>query len=162
LGILSKGLGGGYTGVAAILVAPELARWIRHPGADPLPALGTMATHPLQAAACLGVLDELEAMDMGAFRARGDALGAALHALADAHGVREVRGLGHLYGFEVDPGLLWPLIEETEVRGVLLYPFTGAGHPKSEGVVIAPPLNCTEEDIAFLTTALTDAVAALA
>ncbi|MFD0169233.1 aminotransferase class III-fold pyridoxal phosphate-dependent enzyme [Streptomyces decoyicus] len=69
--ILSKGLGAGYTGVGAVLVSPEIAPWIRHEDTDPLPAMGTMATHPLMAAACLGVLDELESIGLTAFIARG-------------------------------------------------------------------------------------------
>ncbi|WP_433241502.1 aminotransferase class III-fold pyridoxal phosphate-dependent enzyme [Streptosporangium sp. CA-135522] len=159
--ILSKGLGAGYTGMAAVLVAPELAPLIRHEDADPLPAMGTMAAHPLQAAACLGVLDELELMDFDAFRARGERLGAALRALTDLPGVREVRGLGHLYGVELAPGLLWPLMAEAEKRGAFFYPFTGAGHPKSEGLVVAPPLISTDEDLEFLAAALRDAATAL-
>ncbi|WP_407917398.1 aminotransferase class III-fold pyridoxal phosphate-dependent enzyme [Kitasatospora sp. NE20-6] len=159
--IVSKGLGGGYTPVAAVLVSPQIAPLLGHEDADPLPAMGTMATHPLQAAACLGVLDELEAMDFDAFRARGERLGAALQALTDRPGVRDVRGLGHLHGVELAPGLLWPLMAEAEKRGVFLYPFTGAGRPKSEGLVVAPPLTCTDEDLDFLTTALADAVGAL-
>ncbi|MET7608319.1 aminotransferase class III-fold pyridoxal phosphate-dependent enzyme [Streptomyces avermitilis] len=51
--ILSKGLGAGYTGVGAVLVSPELAPLITHQDVDPLPAMRTMANHPLQAAACL-------------------------------------------------------------------------------------------------------------
>ncbi|MGW1521253.1 aminotransferase class III-fold pyridoxal phosphate-dependent enzyme [Streptomyces sp. NPDC002287] len=159
--ILSKGLGAGYTGVGAVLVAPELAPLLRHRDADPLPAMGTMATHPLQAAACLGVLDELESMDHGAFAARGERLGASLRSLTGWATVRDVRGIGHLYGVEVTPGLLWPLMQECERRGVFFYPFTGAGHPCSEGLVVAPPLNCGSQDIDYLTSALTDAVAAL-
>lgn len=155
--ILSKGLGAGYTGVGAVLVSPEIAPLLRHEDADSLPAMGTMATHPLQAAACLGVLDELESMDLTAFTARGKRLGESLRALACRGPVRDVRGIGHLYGVEVEPGLLWPLMREAEKRGVFFYPFTGAGHPKSEGLVVAPPLNSTDEDIAFLTAALTDA-----
>ncbi|MCX5129424.1 aminotransferase class III-fold pyridoxal phosphate-dependent enzyme [Streptomyces sp. NBC_00347] len=158
--ILSKGLGAGYTGVGAVLVSPELAPLLRHKDVDPLPAMGTMATHPLQAAACLGVLDELEAMDFDAFTARGDRLGASLCSLTDQAPVREVRGVGHLYGVEVAPGLLWPLMEECERRGVFFYPFTGAGEPRSEGLVVAPPLNSSDDDIDFLITALTDAVTA--
>lgn len=159
--ILSKGLGAGYTGIGAVLVSPELAPLIRHRDADPLPAMGTMAAHPLQAAACLGVLDELEAMDADALRKRGEGLGASLRALTDLPAVRDVRGLGHLYGVELEPGLLWLLMVEAERRGVFFYPFTGAGHPKSEGLVVAPPLTSTDEDIEHLTTALADAVAAL-
>ncbi|MFB7054375.1 aminotransferase class III-fold pyridoxal phosphate-dependent enzyme [Streptomyces vinaceus] len=159
--ILSKGLGAGYTGVGAVLVSPELAPLLRRKGVDPLPAMGTMATHPLQAAACLGVLDELESMDFGAFTARGECLGASLRSLTGRAAVREVRGVGHLYGVEVAPGLLWPLMEECERRGVFFYPFTGAGRPRSEGLVVAPPLNSSDDDIDFLTDALTNAVASL-
>lgn len=160
--ILSKGLGGGYTGVAAVMVDPSIAPLIRHENADPLPAMGTMATHPLQAAACLGVLDELEAMDMAAFQARGERLGCALRSLADLPGIRDVRGLGHFYGVETDPGLLWRLATAAEGLGVFLYPFTGAGQPQSEGVVVAPPLTCTDEEIDFLISAITAAASTLA
>ncbi|MFE6713898.1 aminotransferase class III-fold pyridoxal phosphate-dependent enzyme [Streptomyces sp. NPDC057695] len=159
--ILSKGLGAGYTAVGAVLVAPELAPLLRHEAAGPLPALGTMATHPLQAAACLGVLDELEAMDFDAFRARGEQLGAGLRSLVGRPGIRDVRGLGHLYAVELDPGLLWPLMEHAERNGVFFYPFTGAGEPRSEGLVVAPPLTSTADDISHLTTALSDAVTTL-
>ncbi|MFI6005040.1 aminotransferase class III-fold pyridoxal phosphate-dependent enzyme [Streptomyces sp. NPDC051366] len=159
--ILSKGLGAGYTGVGAVLVSPEISPLLRHKDVDPLPAMGTMATHPLMAAACLGVLDELESMDFGAFTARGERLGTSLRSLASWSPVREVRGVGHLYGVEVTPGLLWPLMQECERRGVFFYPFTGAGDPRSEGLVVAPPLNCSDDDIDFLTAALTNAVAAL-
>ncbi|MFF2402714.1 aminotransferase class III-fold pyridoxal phosphate-dependent enzyme [Streptomyces goshikiensis] len=159
--ILSKGLGAGYVAVGAVLVSPEIAPLLRHKDVDPLPAMGTMATHPLMAAACLGVLDELESLDFGAFTARGELLEASLRSLTGWTPVRDVRGIGHLYGVEVTPGLLWPLMEECERRGVFFYPFTGAGDPRSEGLVVAPPLNSSSDDIDFLTTALTDAVTAL-
>ncbi|MFD9654882.1 aminotransferase class III-fold pyridoxal phosphate-dependent enzyme [Streptomyces mirabilis] len=159
--ILSKGLGAGYVSVGAVLVSPELAPLLRHKDVDPLPAMGTMATHPLMAAACLGVLDELESLDFDAFTARGERLGTSLRSLTGWAPVRDVRGIGHLYGVEVTPGLLWPLMEECERRDLFFYPFTGAGEPRSEGLVVAPPLNSSDEDIDFLTAALTDAVASL-
>lgn len=152
--VLSKGLGAGYTAVAAVLVSPVIAPLLRHRDAGPLPALGTMAVHPLQAAACLGVLDELEALDGAALQARGNRLKDALQALSGLPAVRKVRGLGHLYGVELAPGVLWPLMREAERRGVFFYPFTGAGEPRTQGLVVAPPLNSTGEDLDFLTTAL--------
>lgn len=158
--ILSKGLGAGYTSAAAVLVSPELAPLLHHDDADPLPAMGTMAAHPLQAAACLGVLDELDALDLTALRARGERLGAHMQGLTASPAVRDVRGLGHLYGVELAPGLLWQVMEEAEQRGVFFYPFTGTGHPKSEGLVVAPPLNTTDDDIDFVAAVLTDALAA--
>ncbi|MFI6984181.1 aminotransferase class III-fold pyridoxal phosphate-dependent enzyme [Embleya sp. NPDC050154] len=159
--ILSKGLGAGYTAVGAVLVSPDLAPLLHHPTADPLPAMGTMAAQPLQAAICLGVLDELESMDLDAFRARGQRLGTSLRALTDLPLVRDVRGLGHFYGVELEPGVLWPLMREAEKNDVLFYPFTGASDPRSEGLVVAPPLNSADEDIDFLTEALHRAAATL-
>ncbi|MFJ6743117.1 aminotransferase class III-fold pyridoxal phosphate-dependent enzyme [Streptomyces sp. NPDC091279] len=159
--VLSKGLGAGYTSVGAVLVSPQMARWIRHDDADPLPAMGTMATHPLMAAACLGVLDDLEAMDFTAFTARGDRLAEAMTSLSGIKTVRDVRGLGFLYGVEVAPGQLWPAMKAAQERGMFFYPFTGAGEPKSEGFMVAPPLTSTDDDIEFLTTALSDALNAV-
>nr|WSW64673.1 aminotransferase class III-fold pyridoxal phosphate-dependent enzyme [Streptomyces sp. NBC_00998] len=159
--ILSKGLGAGYTSVAAVLVSPELAPLLRHEDADPLPAMGTMAANPLQAAACLGVLDELESLDAVAFASRGERLGAALAELPGLGPVKAVRGLGLLDGVEVAPGVLWPLMEEAERHGAFFYPFTGVGRPRSEGLVVAPPLTSTDGDITFVIAALRDAVAAV-
>ncbi|WP_433573690.1 aspartate aminotransferase family protein [Streptomyces sp. CA-251247] len=156
--ILSKGLGAGYTSVGAVLVSPAVARWIRHEDADPLPAMGTMATHPLMAAACLGVLDELEAMDFPAFAGRGERLGEAMTSLNGVGPVQDVRGRGFLYGVEVAPGKLWPVMKAAEARGIFFYPFTGAGEPTSEGLVVAPPLTSTDDDIEFLITGLTSAL----
>ncbi|MFF8867886.1 hypothetical protein ACF08B_38260 [Streptomyces sp. NPDC015139] len=51
---------------------------------------------------------------------------------------------------------------EAESRGVFFYPFTGASEPRSEGLVIAPPLTSTDTDIDFMVTALVDAVTTLA
>ncbi|MEV0259501.1 aminotransferase class III-fold pyridoxal phosphate-dependent enzyme [Streptomyces sp. NPDC050732] len=159
--ILSKGLGAGYTSVGAVLVSPTIAPWLRHEDADPLPAMGTMATHPLTAAACLGVLDELERIDVTAFTARGERLGAALKELRGVGPVKDVRGLGFLYGVEVAPGQLWPVMKAAEERGVFFYPFTGAGEPRSEGLVVAPPLISTDADIRFLIAAVSDALASV-
>lgn len=159
--ILSKGLGAGYTSVGAVLVSPAIAPWIRDEGADPLPAMGTMAAHPLMAAACLGVLDELESIDLPAFAARGRRLGQNLKALEGTGPVTEVRGLGFLYGVEVAADMLWPVMKAAEERGVFFYPFTGAGDPTSEGLIVAPPLTSTDDDIAFLTAVLTDAAEAV-
>ena len=64
--------------------------------------------------------------------------------------VRDVRGIGHLYGVEVTPGLLWPLMRECEQRGVFFYPFTGAGDPRSEGLVVAPPLEVSNQYLPVL------------
>ncbi|MGW0672563.1 aminotransferase class III-fold pyridoxal phosphate-dependent enzyme [Streptomyces sp. NPDC002746] len=156
--ILSKGLGAGYTSIGAVLVSPGAARWLRHEEADPLPAMGTMAAHPLMASACLGVLDELEQLDLTAFAARGARLSHTMTSLTDITTVRDVRGRGFLYGVEVGAGQLWPVMKAAQERGVFFYPFTGTGEPTSEGFVVAPPLSSTDDDIEFLAAALTGAL----
>ncbi|MFI0219760.1 hypothetical protein [Streptomyces lydicus] len=75
--------------------------------------------------------------------------------------VHDIRGRGFLYGVEVSPGQLWPVMKAAEERGVFFYPFTGAGEPKSEGSVVAPPLTSMDEDIEFLATALSSALEAV-
>lgn len=159
--ILSKGLGAGYTGVGAVLVSPGPARWLRDEAADPLPAIGTMAAHPLMAAACLGVLDELEAIDFDASTVRSARLGQAMKSFNGVGPVRDVRGLGFLYGVEVTPGRLWPVMKAAEERAVFFYPFTGTGEPRSEGLVVAPPLTSTDDDIELVITALSSALNAV-
>lgn len=160
--ILSKGLGAGYTSVAAVLVAPELAPLLRADNADPLPALGTMAATPLQSAICLGVLDELENIDQESFGRQAALLAQHLHGLTEFDDVLDVRGIGFLYGLELRHGLLWPFMAEAEKRGVLFYPFTGAGGPpRSEGVVVAPPLTSTRADLDHLVKTIRDTLGEL-
>jgi taurine---2-oxoglutarate transaminase len=153
--ILAKGLGGGYTSVAAILIRPELARMLRADGSDPLPALGTMAATPLQAATCLGVLDELESLDAALFDERCGRLSNELRKLVEFPAVVDVRGVGFLYGIELRKGLLWPFLEAAESRGVLFYPF---GTNTSEGVTVAPPLTSTDGDLDYLVGAIRESL----
>jgi len=160
--ILSKGLGAGYTSVAAVLVSPELAPLLKADDADPLPAMGTMAATPLQSAICLGVLDELESINRESFDEHAALLGRQLAGFTEFAGVKDVRGIGFLYGLELEHGLLWPFMAEAERRGVLFYPFSGAGGPpKSEGIVVAPPLTSTRGDLDHLVTTIRDTLAEL-
>ncbi|MFK3734669.1 hypothetical protein ACI2LJ_30885 [Streptomyces sp. NPDC088090] len=45
---------------------------------------------------------------------------------------------------EVTAGSLWPLMRAAEERGVFFYPFTGAGVPRTEGLVVAPLMTLFE------------------
>ncbi|WP_082710119.1 aminotransferase class III-fold pyridoxal phosphate-dependent enzyme [Burkholderia sp. TSV86] len=156
--ILSKGLGAGYTSVSAILIAPELAQLLKSEGADPLPALGTMSATPLQAATCLGVLDELRHLSVDGFDQRCIWLGNRLKSLTEFSAVRDVRGIGFLYGIELQPGLLWPFMEKVEERGVFFYPFSYA---TGSGFTVAPPLNSSDSDLEYLVNAVRDSLAEL-
>ncbi|MFE3019477.1 hypothetical protein [Streptomyces sp. NPDC059256] len=44
---------------------------------------------------------------------------------------------------------------------MFFYPFTGAGEPRSEGLVVAPAPTSTDDDIQFVITALSSALDAV-
>ncbi|WP_336053379.1 hypothetical protein [Streptomyces sp. CA2R101] len=45
---------------------------------------------------------------------------------------------------------------------MFFHPFTGVGEPKSEGLVVAPPLTSTNEDTEFLIATLSGALESVA
>ncbi|MFF0487368.1 hypothetical protein [Streptomyces sp. NPDC004435] len=117
-----------------------------------------MTTHPLMAAACLGILDDLEAIEHEPLRRRGRQLGEDLHdlpALAERprrarSGLAVRRGSRHGQLVAADAG--------GARSGASSYPFTGAGESKTQGLVVAPPLTSTDDDTDLLLTALGEAV----
>ncbi|MEU2013819.1 aspartate aminotransferase family protein [Nocardia sp. NPDC019302] len=158
--VLSKGLGAGYVSAGAVLVAPEKAEYLGGAASDPIPMMGTMTATPLQAAVCLAVLDELEAIGVFETKIRGDFIA---HELSSASAgfdmIRDIRGAGFFYGVELRDGTLWQTIAEIERRGVLLYPFSGyRPDGGGEGLIVAPPLNVTESELQHLIYALVGAV----
>ncbi|MEI5100654.1 aspartate aminotransferase family protein [Streptomyces sp. PmtG] len=158
--VLSKGLGAGYLPVSAVLVAPHLAELILAGGA-PVPMMGTMSATPLQAAVGLAVLDVLE--DTGALtdaQGLGARLGTDLRrSLAGLPAVTDVRGRGHFYGVELAPGTLGEAMRATRARDLLLYPFNGYRHDGGgEGLIVAPPLTASADELAFLTARLREAL----
>ncbi|MFI6527673.1 aspartate aminotransferase family protein [Streptomyces uncialis] len=160
LTVLSKGLGAGYLPVSAVLVAPHLAEDILAAGA-PVPMMGTMSATPLQAAVGLAVLDVLE--DTGALtdaQGLGAGLGTDLRrTLADVPAVTDVRGRGHFYGIELAPGTLNEAMRRTRAQGLLLYPFNGYRHDGGgEGLIVAPPLTASQDELSFLTEHLRPAL----
>lgn len=154
--VLSKGLGAGYTSVGAVMVSPRVAAMIEGPRGRPLPMMGTMAATPLQAAVCLGVLDELNMLGPEHVAQGGIDLGGRLRdACPLGPVVRDIRGLGYFYGIEVQDGTLWTQLARLERQGVLLYPFTGyRPDGTGEGMIVAPPLTSTEDDIEHLISTL--------
>ncbi|WP_232543838.1 aspartate aminotransferase family protein [Streptomyces buecherae] len=158
--VLSKGLGAGYLPLSAVLLAPEHAESILSAGM-PLPMMGTMSATPLQAAVGLAVLDVLE--ETGALTdARG--LGARLEgalrrSLAGLPAVTDIRGRGQFHGIELAPGTLREAMRRTRARDLLLYPFNGYRPDGSgEGLIVAPPLTSTQDELDFLVRRLHQAL----
>ncbi|MFB8235459.1 aminotransferase class III-fold pyridoxal phosphate-dependent enzyme [Kitasatospora purpeofusca] len=159
--VLSKGLSAGYHPVAAVLVAPDHAEVLRG-GGRPLPLMGTMSATPLAAATGLAVLDvlrEIGALAPGRVRGAevGDAVRAATEGLA---AVRRIRGVGYFHAVELRPGTQAAALREAREAGLLLYPFNGfEADGGGEGLIVAPPLTVTADEIDFLTGALRGALA---
>jgi acetylornithine/succinyldiaminopimelate/putrescine aminotransferase len=154
-----KALGGGLPIAAAIGRREVMEAWRREGEAL---HTATFVAHPL---ACVAALATLELFDelplLARARGLGETLGAALAALAAAHPatVREVRGLGALWGLELaDAARARRLVGECRARGVLLL----AGGPEGRVVQMAPPLLLSDGQLAAALAALAEALAALA
>lgn len=159
--ILSKGLGGGYTNVGAVLVSPDRAAALVSEEADPLPALGTGAGTQLQAATCMGVLDELECLDAGDLDIRLTQVANRVGALRTNPKVQAARGIGFLHAIELPTGSLWKFMTAAQTRGAFFYPFGGTGKPRSEGIMIAPPVNTSTRDLDFMFDVIEDSLDAI-
>ncbi|MEU0429342.1 aspartate aminotransferase family protein [Streptomyces canus] len=163
IAMVSKGLNGGYTPLAATVISTEIADDIAQSGRS-LPLLGTMSGTPLQVAvgnAVLDVLQELGAVASDATRGNHVA-GAVQRATAGLPVVVDVRGRGYLHGIEVADNCQSDLLRIGRDKGLILYPFNGYRRDGGgEGVLIAPPLNISDDEVSFLASALRSALVEL-
>jgi adenosylmethionine-8-amino-7-oxononanoate aminotransferase len=164
---VGKGLGAGYTPIAATLVGDRVLDVIAA-GSGVIHGGHTYAGNPLSAAVALAVLTVLQSEDVVACGALAACrLRARLDALACRHEmITEVRGQGMLLGMELAaapgavPGLLAErLRDHAMAAGLLIYPATGGF---LDAVLIAPPLVIVDEEIDELADRLDQALAACA
>jgi adenosylmethionine-8-amino-7-oxononanoate aminotransferase len=161
---VAKGLAGGYIPLGAAIFKHEVGRTI-------LQAQGGIMTghtysgHTAACAAGLAVqrIIEREAL-VARVRDRGDALKSALReALDNCEEVGDVRGRGFFIGVEFvcDRATKQPFPAERRVsieigrrafqNGLICYPCTGnAGDGLGDTVIIAPPFNATDDELAEL------------
>ncbi|MEJ2292269.1 MAG: aminotransferase class III-fold pyridoxal phosphate-dependent enzyme, partial [Deinococcales bacterium] len=171
--VLGKGLGAGYTPIAAVVASDEVMGPIRA-GSGAVLYGHTLSANPLSAATALAVLDVLEGRELVAnARARGAQLEDALRRLAQRHPViGDVRGLGLLQGIElVADDALTPfppsqnvtgrLVRHAFERGLLIYPASGAVDGAGDAVIVAPPLTIEAAEVDALVGMLDDALGAL-
>ncbi len=157
---LGKGLGGGYTPIAAVLVTAEIVETIAT-GSGAVTNGHTYGGNPLSCAVALAVLDTIMKRDLiSAARHRGEQLRAGLAELAARHRlIGEVRGLGLLHGLELVQdrqtkasgkpigSLTQRLVTTARDNGLLVYPATGG---VNDAVLIAPPLTITADELTTL------------
>lgn len=163
---VGKGLGAGYTPIAATLVDEPVLAAIAT-GSGLIHGGHTSAGNPLSAAAALAVLGVLtsEPVRAGA-AAAATRLRAGLDGLAARHDqVVDVRGLGLLCAVELagEPGApagtrALRLREHALAAGLLIYPATGGF---LDAVLVAPPLTSTPTEIDELLARLDRALHAL-
>ena len=161
---VAKGLAGGYIPLGATIFKHEVGRTI-------LQAQGGIMTghtysgHTAACAAGLAVqrIIEREAL-VARVRDRGDALKSALReALVGCEEVGDVRGRGFFIGVEFvcDRATKHPFPAERRLsieigrrafqNGLICYPCTGnAGDGMGDTVIIAPPFNATDDELAEL------------
>ncbi len=167
--VLGKGLGAGYTPIAAAVASDELMRPIRE-GSGAVLYGHTLSANPLSAAVALAVLGYLQDHELVAnAAARGEQLAAGLRRLAREHRIiGEVRGKGLLQGLELvrdadltpfppSENVTGRLIRHAFARGLLVYPAAGAVQGSGDAVLIAPPLTIREAEVEELLRLLEDA-----
>ena len=169
---VGKGLAGGYIPLAATIVSREI-------GATILAAHGAILTghtysgHTTACAAALAVQRiVLREGLLARVRSRGDALRGELgKALARFAEVGDVRGRGYLIGIELvrdrlsreplppERGFSQALGRRAFEDGLIVYPCAGhVGGTAGDTVIVAPPYNATEGELAELLEKLTHAL----
>lgn len=167
---LAKGLGAGYTPLAAVLVSDQIIEAIAE-GSGSIINGHTYSGNPLSTAVGLAILEVVEKQDlMKNCRHAGEYLRRGLEHLMDRHPVvGDVRGKGLLLGLELvanrETKALFPnsgtatqhLIRHAKAHGLILYP---ASSGTNDAVLVAPPLiiNLTQVDelLQLLDSALDD------
>lgn len=167
-----KGLGAGYTPIAATLLDRRVLDAIAN-GTGRILGGHTYAGNPFTAATALAVLDVFQHEDVVArAAAAGEHLRKALAALADRHPlIGDVRGVGLLQALEfvtdratrtvsLPQGQLANRVFQAAAEaGAILYVATGGFN---DAVLVAPPLVTSPEEIDLLVAALDRALDATA
>jgi adenosylmethionine-8-amino-7-oxononanoate aminotransferase len=170
---IGKGLAGGYIPLAATLLRREVGETIVA-RQGPILTGHTYSGHTTACAAALTVQRIIERESLVArVRVRGEALQRELRAaLARFDAVGDVRGRGYLIGIELvcaratkEPFPAERAMSQSVGRhalegGLICYPCAGnVGGVKGDTIIVAPPYNASESELAELIEKFTAAVA---
>ncbi|GAA4710754.1 aspartate aminotransferase family protein [Brevibacillus fulvus] len=158
---LGKGMGAGYTPIAAVLASDDIVGTIAA-GSGVIMGGHTYSANPQSTATALAVLQYMEQHDLvSQAAANGRYLLERLQQLAAKYPlIGEARGLGLLTGLEfvknrptkepfaLSLGIGQRVLEAAFRRGLLIYPaFGGLDGMAGDAVIVAPPLIITPEQI---------------
>ncbi|MEV6282366.1 adenosylmethionine--8-amino-7-oxononanoate transaminase [Kribbella sp. NPDC051770] len=151
---VGKALTGGYLSMAATFCTTDVARTVSGGPGGALMHGPTFMANPLACAVALASIDLLLASDWSAEVSRISAgLSAGLAPAAELPGVKDVRVLGAVGVVQLGGPVDLPRMTEAVLRrGVWVRPFRDL-------VYTMPPYVCTDEEIATITTAITEAIA---
>jgi adenosylmethionine-8-amino-7-oxononanoate aminotransferase len=164
---LGKGLGAGYTPIAATLVSERIIEPILH-GSGVIMSGHTLSANPLSSAIALAVLkyiDEHQLADQAEMK--GQYLFNQLLILKKQFSwIGDVRGKGLLIGIEfVHPktksmlpsklSFTEKVVMKAQQNGLLVYPSAAGNGKDGAAIIIAPPLTIKKEEIDELITLLT-------
>ncbi|WP_442913286.1 adenosylmethionine--8-amino-7-oxononanoate transaminase [Kribbella sp. CA-293567] len=151
---VGKALTGGYLSMAATLCTTEVAHTVSGGPGGALMHGPTFMANPLACAVSLASIDLLLSQDWSARIASISAgLSAGLAPAASLPAVKDVRVLGAVGVVQLaGPVDLRRMTDAVLRRGVWVRPFRDL-------VYTMPPYTCTEEDIATISTAITEAIA---
>ncbi len=141
---VGKALGGGVPLSATIGTARVMDAWPKSTG-EALHT-STFLGNPLACAAALANLDQLDQLGLiDRVRSRASALGARLEMLRRYPHVRDVRGVGFLWGVEFsDAAFANRVVVRALAAGVVLL----QSGPTGTSITIAPPLTIDDEQLA--------------
>lgn len=158
---LGKGIGAGYTPIAATMVSERVIDAIRQ-GSGSIMAGHTLSANPLSAATALAVLDYVEKHALVERSAQlGKVLTDKLSAVAEGSRIiGEVRGLGLMLGvefvedkaskrpFPLTTNVTGRLVRKAFDNGLLVYPAQGGLDGKAgDAILITPPLTINEAQL---------------
>ncbi|MCW5250427.1 aspartate aminotransferase family protein [Streptomyces sp. SHP 1-2] len=167
----AKGVAGGYAPLGGVTVSDRV--WERISTAFPSVAAGhTFTNFPLNCAVGLAALAVIEEEDLlRRVTERGERLGRQLGVIAEGAGIiGDVRGTGYMWGLEFTlPGTTEPFDPALDVtaravaaaaeHGLLVYPARlCAGDGLGDALIVAPPLNATDDELDDLLSRLDDSL----
>lgn len=151
---VGKALTGGYLSMAATLCTTDVAQTVSRGPGGALMHGPTFMANPLACAVALASIDLLLSQDWAGQVARiSEGLSAGLAPAASLPGVKDVRVLGAVGVVQLSgPVDMKRMTDAVLRRGVWVRPFRDL-------VYTMPPYICTDEEIATITSAITEAIA---
>ena len=155
--VAAKGLSGGYTPLSLVSAANHVV--------DPLTNAGRgvmFFTYSGHDASCAGALTVLQILEqehlMERAAVQGDRMLDALTTALDGHSnVLDVRGRGLMLGVELTGLSSADVVAEALARDVWIYP-AGSGPSVNDGLLYAPPLIITDEQIDRIAAVTVDSI----